>query len=767
MYSDKVHPVCGYLIVRLLQLILPIRRSINDWEKAAELCREICVQLDKNEDYLVGEVAYSGIRKGVLFDKISEGFNGGCHIQFISSRFKNDALWFAYNSRDRYVHIAEGNAENGIRSLLDAFEFASADGIKYSIKDLYSSGGSCLVYDAEYLDSIDQVHTVRIKEFYPSDVRIIREDATLIFEDEAEKIKRQKQFMDGVILQSELRNDEINVNDIAALRDISYGNGTIYSVLDFYNGKTMSSRNYDSIRQIFDVLMQTATALKKYHNEGYIYLDLKPDNIFTVRNVNVSEKVKLFDFDSMVKKDDLADGNVQLSYLPKYAAPELKKGRYDIVSDKTDHFSLGCILFSYVMKRVPNALDQRFNAEWNFNTGAGLLNKVSDAFLNVLTDFFHRTLSSLPSDRFDGDEEIIGALHKLYQLSEIKVPVLESDFASPSTFFVGREMEMVKITEELLHNGKVILTGVGGIGKSTTVINYAVQNRDRFDTVIFLRYAGDMGQLIEEVPIKNLPSGADKMAVLRDLCNERVLIIIDNYDSVGALDEWLDLPCKMIITSRIKRDDIPISDIEIGGLGEADELFYHYCKRDFSDEQKAIIRKSIFFIGNHAMTVELLAKLLRNPGIEPERVLEKLSGAAVSEIEDDKIRLLKDHTPKANDIEQHIDILFDMFSFSDEEEESIYGISLIAVNSLNKKLLIKWCDFIKPQTLNSQIYKGWVQYDPDFDLVSLHPLIADRALLHLQNKSNITEKLLSTLKTALSKTAIILGAIAKYTENAP
>ena len=637
------------------------------------------------------------------------------------------------------------------------------DGIKYSITEFYSSGGSCLVYNAGYRDSMNEVHTVRIKEFYPSDVKTTREDKMLIFNDEAGKTKYQKRFLEGVKLQSELRSSEINVNDIAALRDISYANGTIYSILDFYNGKTMSARNYNNIRQILAVIMQTATALKKYHGAGYIYLDLKPDNIFTVRNTDGSEKVLLFDFDSMVKKDGLAAGNVQLSYSPKYAAPELKKGRYDSVSDKTDHFSLGCILFSYVMRRVPNALDQRSDSKWCFSTDCGLLNKISDDFLNELTVFFHKTLSSLPSDRFDSDDEIIDALQKLYSLSEIKVPFLESDFASPSTFFVGREKEMQGIDKALSHNGKVILTGVGGIGKSTTAINYAAQNNDKFDTVIFLRYAGNAGQIIEDVPIKNLSSDADKMAVLHELCNERVLIVIDNYDSNEPLNEWLDLPCKMIITSRIKHDDMPVSSLEIGGLSEADELFYHYCKRPFSAAQRDIVRRLLFFIGNHAMTVELIAKLLRNPEIEPEKVLEKLSGAAVSEIERDKLRQVKDYMPKADSIEQHIDVLFDMFSFSDEEEDCLYGIALIIINSLRKNILFKWCDFIRSQTLNDLVYKGWVQYDPDFDIVSLHPLIADRALLHLQNKSDITEKLLLTLKTALSKTAIMSNEARNYT----
>ena len=130
LYSNKVHPVCRRMVIQLLHTVLPVRRSINDWEKAAELCKEIRVQLDKNKDYLIRKVPDSEIKKGILFDKIREGFTGGCHIQFISSSLKNEALWFAYNSGGKYVHIAEGNAENGIRSMLDELEFASGDGDK-------------------------------------------------------------------------------------------------------------------------------------------------------------------------------------------------------------------------------------------------------------------------------------------------------------------------------------------------------------------------------------------------------------------------------------------------------------------------------------------------------------------------------------------------------------------------------------------------------------------------------------------------------------
>ena len=637
------------------------------------------------------------------------------------------------------------------------------DGKKYKITDLYNSGGSCLVYDAEYYDNLGQCHKVRVKEFYPIGVNISRKQGDrLIFNDEKELLKYQERFINGIKFQSDLRSSETSINDIAVLREISYANGTIYSVLDFYNGSTMESRNFDSIHQVIYILMNTAVYLKKYHDSGYVYLDLKPDNIFCMRTPDGSDKVLLFDFDSMIRKEDLEENRALISCSPKFAAPELKKTRLNLITDRTDFYSLGCILFSYAMGKFPDALDQMKDARWSFNTNTGLLKKLSDEFYDALNEFFHKTIAGYQADRYNNDEELIYALKHLYELSEIKEPVLESNFASPSTFFVGREKEVQMLHSVLSGNGRAILNGVGGIGKTSIAVNYAAKYQEYYDTVIFLRCNGEPEHLLDDVPICNICAGADKMSILHELCNNRVLIIIDNLEGEEDIDAWIDLPCKLIITSRAKYIRSSVEHIEISGLSEADVLFYHYCDRNFTDEQMSVIRRLLHYLCNHTMTIELLAKLLRNPDIEPETVFERITGAALAEVNHEKLRQIKDYQPRRTDIEHHIDILFDLFSFTEEEQECIYIIAIIGVQSLKKSLLFKWCDFIQESTIDSLIQKGWIQYDSNYDFVSLHPLVADRAIFHLYSKEKSIDRLICTLKNALENSVIMTNEARNY-----
>lgn len=140
------------------------------------------------------------------------------------------------------------------------------------------------------------------------------EDNTLEFSNSTQIIKYQNRFISGARLQAEMRSEEIAVNSTAALRDILYGNGTIYSVLDFYNGRTMSSCVFDNIRQVISVLIQVASAVKKYHDAGYLHLDIKPDNIYCVKLPDGGEKSLLFDFDSIVKIDDIINDETDLAF---------------------------------------------------------------------------------------------------------------------------------------------------------------------------------------------------------------------------------------------------------------------------------------------------------------------------------------------------------------------------------------------------------------------------------------------------------------------
>lgn len=79
------------------------------------------------------------------------------------------------------------------------------------------------------------------------------------------------------------------------------------------------------------------------------------------------------------------------------------------------------------------------------------------------------------------------------------------------------------------------------------------------------------------------------------------------------------------------------------------------------------------------MTVELIAKYLKNICDEPKALYERfLEKEGVTNTEDIGIKQRKDRRLRFKSINSHIEILFDISDFNDNEKELISSLSLFA-----------------------------------------------------------------------------------------
>lgn len=111
----------------------------------------------------------------------------------------------------------------------------------------------------------------------------------------------------------------------------------LYIVMDFVSGITLRERMKQpaSITEIVEWLKQLCDGIEYLHSKGYVYADLKPENIIINEN-----KVMLIDVGACVKKDDvrsLRTGN------KLFSAPEYKNGSPVPAGDYTDNYSIGKI----------------------------------------------------------------------------------------------------------------------------------------------------------------------------------------------------------------------------------------------------------------------------------------------------------------------------------------------------------------------------------------------------------------------------------------
>jgi serine/threonine protein kinase len=131
-------------------------------------------------------------------------------------------------------------------------------------------------------------------------------------------------------------------------------NKSIYLVMDFINGKELA-KAIDEYRQkngqVHDGLivylgMEIADALEVVHDHGYIYRDLKPQNVMLD---GISSKVKLIDFGTLYH---VSDPEPLLFESEGYTPPDLlDRGRPFTAAG--DIYSLGALLYEAAMGETP------------------------------------------------------------------------------------------------------------------------------------------------------------------------------------------------------------------------------------------------------------------------------------------------------------------------------------------------------------------------------------------------------------------------------
>lgn len=138
-----------------------------------------------------------------------------------------------------------------------------------------------------------------------------------------------------------------------------------YIVMEFLQGEALYERieklRAESKRmplaQAISIVRQVASTLTEAHANGIVHCDLKPENIFLVRDelVEYGERAKVLDFG--IAKFVAGDGGRKTTVglilgTPIYMSPEQCEGR-DGIGDKTDVYSLGVMFYELLAGEPP------------------------------------------------------------------------------------------------------------------------------------------------------------------------------------------------------------------------------------------------------------------------------------------------------------------------------------------------------------------------------------------------------------------------------
>ncbi|HEY6463173.1 MAG TPA: serine/threonine-protein kinase, partial [Polyangiaceae bacterium] len=196
--------------------------------------------------------------------------------------------------------------------------------------------------------------------------------------------------------------------------------GGCFIAMEYLEGRSLSDElkkgGHLSAERAIHIAKQVSRALREAHALGVVHRDMKPGNVFLVKQDDDEDFVKVLDF-GLVKETaatDAQDQHTQIGQImgsPRYMAPEQVQGK--AVDARTDIYSLGAMLYAMLAGKPP------FDKATELAT---MMAQVSDAPLPFSTSapgvvlppgleaVVMKCLAKNPDDRYASMEELATAL---------------------------------------------------------------------------------------------------------------------------------------------------------------------------------------------------------------------------------------------------------------------------------------------------------------------------------------------------------------------
>lgn len=670
------------------------------------------------------------------------------------------------------------------KPLPQGWELVFGEEHRYVIAEEIGRGGSCIVYNGFYRDRIGERHLVKIKECYPYRLEIERDAEENLTPDLSCKqmfLAEKQKFLEAYRKNTALKTTLGLVNSTANATNIYEYHNTCYVVMTEIEGRDYRSEADENLQSLFLHLRTLARIVKKYHDCGMLHLDIKPENVLLIPETK--EQMVLFDFDSMVRKEKIQTqpNGWTFSVSDGYAAPELVRGKCSKICEATDVYAIGAIAFYKLFGRTPNAMDSAVGVIYDFSGMKWKDARYQPVLFRLMQEFFHRTLAATVRRRYASVDEVLEILEKLIRESDVERVFLYHGFAYNTANFVGRENELRQI-ETIFSSGQQVLflSGMGGIGKTELAKRYAYLYGEEYRTIVFVPYQGSIVQTVcgEDIHIHNVhreqsEEGLEteeeyferKLKILKEQTTKDDLIILDNFDveEDENLERFLECPCRFLITTREDFRDYDFCQIDVQqmeDINDVEALFAVYNPRSYEEEERGEIREILKLVEYHTMTVELIAKYLREAEEEPYVLLEKMRMIeGITGTEEVSVKHRKDRKMQNQKVQEHLKALFDLSGFSNVQLELMQSLSLLGYVWIARETFLSYVPLAgAKEALDKLIRLGWVEQNRKIDKISLHQIILD--LVYHDSKPTaescpaITEKMTAYARQDLESSAL-------------
>ena len=369
-------------------------------------------------------------------------------------------------------------------------------GMDYEIKKVEGMGGNAIVYRACYEDGISKVvcHYVLIKELFPY------ENKGWIFRQQDGKVgcKQEGNAFFERHRQSFYRGNQANLELLEKDPDQIAGNlnsyeayGTIYSVLTLHGGKTLKEllekkERFQNLREITQCIIDITEALEIFHENGFLYLDISPDNILVMK-----KRVLLIDYNSLWSIERKEKEGRYFSVKEGYSAAEVRLKSEKEICAASDVYSVCSVFFEMAIGKkfsdeeiLGNGLKKSLKKAYQIFADEPVsaiykMNQILRCGLHPVVRMRYQSAKQLKAELEELVQRIegMGITHSaLWESSRLHFLTWQKQFFSKTeSSYLDREIQMqngqkinsVQLRKQLEKGEKLLLKGNGGMGKTS------------------------------------------------------------------------------------------------------------------------------------------------------------------------------------------------------------------------------------------------------------------------------------------------------------
>jgi tetratricopeptide (TPR) repeat protein/DNA-binding CsgD family transcriptional regulator len=379
--------------------------------------------------------------------------------------------------------------------------------------------------------------------------------------------------------------------NIVRVLDFAIEGGIPFLVMEYAPNGTLHQRHPPGTRLSPDTIVgyvrQVTSALQYAHDQGLIHRDVKPENML----LGPRNEVLLSDFGLALLASHAYSTHAQaepsMRGTTPYLAPEQLQGK---PCPQSDQYALAVVIYEWLCGRLPFGGSPLEIAMQHLTASVPSLREQIPELTPAIEEVVLRALSKDTNQRFACMRDFGVAFEHAAQstyatwptypipLAQIltpqapmnqphlpnALPSIENIFYGRNLFFTGRGDLLTSLRERLLAGRMVALTGLGGIGKTQAVVEYAYRYQASYQAIFWTR-AATRSTLIEDyvtiAELLQLPEQQSKdqkvvvNAVKQWLTRHQDwLLILDNVEDLSLIPDFLPAGSNgyILLTTRIQ-----------------------------------------------------------------------------------------------------------------------------------------------------------------------------------------------------------------------